>query len=261
MTIDEKRFHWIFLFCQSVCQQKWSPNTLKIFQTIINSGLVGKNQLMYQMIQEKLKSNGLDLSSLDSTEISETDLKDIEFETQFNAICAKQINAVRVELSNQKMICFRLIDNLTGEVYLIVNREFHNFFFGGNHYSSKIQENIFTNVIHSDYHRLFYSCGAIAMLNLTGQSDVIVQCIESRKSVVPCQVTFRVLSLSPKCLSCCAIEFQPLVPLHASYFTGDKQFSGELSESNQMSRKRKLNDFNLIPDLFDVLTYQQKKID
>jgi hypothetical protein len=75
MTIDEKRFHWIFLFCQSVCQQKWSPNTLKIFQTIINSGLVGKNQLMYQMIQEKLKSNGLDLSSLDSTEISETDLK------------------------------------------------------------------------------------------------------------------------------------------------------------------------------------------
>jgi len=261
MSNDEKRFHGIFLFCQSVCQHTWSPITLKLLQTVINSGIVRKSQHIYQMIEDKLKSIGLDLATLESTNVTETEFKDIEFEKYFNEICTKQINAVRIELSNQKMICFRLLDNTNGQVYFIVNREFHNFFIGGTQYSFKYHQNILSNsVVRADYHHLFYSCGAVAMLNLTGQSEVIVQCFDSRKCVVPCQVTFRVLSLSPNGISCCAIEFQPLVLRHATYLLDNNTSSDDSIEVDRLSpNKRKSNELNVISDLFDILALQQKK--
>jgi len=233
------------------------PAMIKYFLLILNLEVSNKQQEISRVIQSKLISSSPNFyhQNIHNTDqVNSRVLEQIFYQmTKDACIVEKNLNAsyihqtVNLKTSfyrSEVAWCIRIIDNKKHELFYAVNEIFRQLFGLKEINQEKIYDNLISRIVDPEYHELFFHAVASSLINLTGESSVVVQCVDKLGALIPCQVNFHILGIFPYELSCCAMEFLPLTPLHA---LSNNLCPGSIPKvSNSMNFFEKENSINEI---------------
>jgi len=227
---DSENPYYILLgTLNDIVKYELSPIMIKYFLLIVNLEIANKQQDVLRVIQNKLTSSSTNLNYQNVYNLDQINCEVLQHilhqMTKDACIVEKNLNASYIHQTinlkssfyrNEVAWCIRIIDNKKHELYYTVNELFRQLFcFEEISSQEKIYNNLIAKIIHPEYHQLFFHAIASTLINLTCESSVVVQCVDKTGTLIPCQINLHILGIFPNELSCCAMEFLPLTPLHA----------------------------------------------